>query len=701
MKMFIGTCAFLLVAMNAMAQSPSTDQQNKILAEAQRKLDSVMKNDPNVRKYMNKNNPQDKLPANMPKIPTDGPIAMAFQKKPDTAFLRKIKIPPKDPKVIASLPAKTLTKKELIVYIADMSSKLKDGMKKVDGEQPVDFSGYSANSLSNAAVMCWYTGQDVADRSLEFALDAATKDPGNIYVLNNLGAVLTLCAFPEKSIPILDYVNQQQPGNSTVTNNLGQAYLLLGDQQKATQYLQQTVQKSSNHPNANFSLACINYANGKKSAAQSYCENSLRGAYIGDAWTMLKAINPKAKLMELIRQRYKQPDFFNPHKYPLPEQCEKPEDAEKLKAVYEGYKQMLMQVKDKYRRLMKPEEDYIRKNMANDIMKKMNEKKTPLRPFGEFARVILGDISETHGDDVLRLQEFDTAFFKHNMKTLIEKYKAEKTVIDKGFADRSDKAGEGNPDPTLEKDMCDAHNKLYLAYLPQFASLYRERQQKWLSTTKDYYNDYAFWCYVASTDDHEYHRMFYSLVQEYLTMLEDLAHSQFLGCTKKFTDSIQEKAFQFEEGKCPFNGKIDVEVEENGKKNTPASFEIDCDNFTTKFKMENGISFTSKTNVSGATTLAFNGGLNVGEVIGGKMQFYMTFGGNQPFDVGFNWDYNMNLPDAMGGKNSAGWGVSINNGVDFRGSGKLQSRLSSFAQEALGRKPDAPQVNPNVKMYNQ
>ena len=685
-------------------RSFSQNDPMKVLQEAQRKLDSVMKNNPAIKKYGDKNNPNN-TSVNIPTTPSISSID-PYAKKPDTAFLSRIKMPDKDIKGLASIPAKSMTKKELITFIEDLNTKLKEGMKKVDGEQPIDFSDYDANSLSNASVMAWYTGQDVADRSLEFALDAATKDPGNIHVLNNLGAVLTLCAFPEKSIPILDYANQQQPGNSTVTNNLGQAYLLLGDQQKATQYLQQTIQKSANHPNANFSLACINYANGNKSAAQSYCENSLRGAYIGDAWTMLKAINPKAKLMELIRQRYKQPYFFNPHKYPLPEQCETPEDAERLKAVYEGYKQMLMQVKDKYRRLMKTEEDYIRNNMANDIMKKMNEKKSPLRPFGEFARVVLGDISETHGEDVLRLQKYDSTF-KHNVDALIETYKAEKETIDKSFEKRSEKAGEGNPDPTLEKDICTAHNKLAIQYLPQFASLYRGRQQKWISTTNDYYNDYAFWCYVASTDDHEYHRMFYSMVQEYLTMLENLAHSQFLGCTQKFTDSIKATALEFEEGKCPFKALIDVDAEkidvklEKGGTSGSANFTIDCENFSTKFKMGNGISFTSKTNVSGATTLAFTGGLDVAEVIGGKMQFFMTFGGNQPFDVGFNWDYNMNLPDAMGGKNSAGWGVSVNNGVDFRGSGKLQSRLSSFAQEALGRKPDAPQLNPNVKLYNQ
>lgn len=694
-KVFI-ILAFLFFALHLFAQTPTADQQNKVLMEAQRKLDSVMKNNPALKKYADKSN-QANNTTTIPTIPSINP----FEKKPDTAFLSKIKIPDKNAKALASIPAKTMTKKELIAFVADLTAKLKTGMKRVDGEQPIDFSGYDANSLSNASVMAWYTGQVVADRSLEFALDAASKDPDNIYALNNLGAVLTLCAFPEKSIPILDYINQQQPGNSTITNNLGQAYLLLGDEQKATQYLQQTVQKSANHPNANFSLACINYAHGNKSAAQSYCEKSLRGTYTGDAWIMLKAINPKAKLMELIRHRYKQPDFFNPDKYPLPEQCENPQDAEKLKAVYEGYKKMLMQEKEKYSQLMKTEETYIRNNMANDIMKKMNKQESPLRPFGEFALVTLGDISETHGEDVIRLQKYDSSFFKYNLDKLLEKYKAEKKEIDKSFADRGDKAGEGNPDPTLEKDMCDAHNKLYGTYLPQFASLYRERQQKWITTTKDYYNDYAFWCYVASTDDHEYHRMFYSLVQDYLNMLEDLAHTQLLGCTQKFTDSIKAKALEFEEGKCPFKAKIDVEVEEKGKTNTPASFEIDCENFATKFKMGNGISFTSKTNMNGATTLAFNGGLDVAEVIGGKMQFYMTFGGNQPFDVGFNWDYNMNLPDAIGGKNSAGWGVSVNNGVDFRGSGRLQSRLSSFAQEALGRKPDAPQLNPNVKLYNQ
>jgi len=61
----------------------------------------------------------------------------------------------------------------------------------------------------------------------------------------------------------------------------------------------------------------------------------------------------------------------------------------------------------------------------------------------------------------------------------------------------------------------------------------------------------------------------------------------------------------------------------------------------------------------------------------------------------------MTLPEALGGKNSAGWGFGLNSGVYFNGEGRLQTAASNWAQQnVFGLDPPAPQINPNVKMYN-
>lgn len=685
----------------------SQKDPNAVLAEAQRKIDSVMKNDPNIKKYANKNNSQNQT-ANIPAIPVNVDAINPYAKKPDTSFLSKIKMPDRNAKALASIPAKPLTKKELTAFIGDMKNKIMAAMGAA-GIKALPASTVAADALSNASIFCWYGGD--ADMAIEVALDAAVKDPDDMNVLNNLSGILNLCGFPYKSVPILEYINEQAPGNSTVDNNLGQAYIEMGDMQKAESYLKKAVAESQYHPEANYTLACIEYKNGNKSAAQSYCENCLRGAYIGGAWTMLKAINPKAKLMELVRQRYKQPDFFNPHKYPLPEQCKRADQVKALTVKYREYQNMLLFVKDKYERLYKAEADYIKKNLAAQVMKTIGEKRSPFRPFGEFAVVVIGDIEETYGETLTRLRKYDTTYFQR-MKSLKDQCNRELQEVDESFKERSEKAGEGNPDIKLEEDICNAENNVANKYLPQFASLTEDRQRQWINQTKDYYSDYAFWCYVASLDDHQYHQFFYSLVKQYLNMLSELAHTELVSCKQEYTyTKDKSEELEFEEGKCPFKAKIDVktENEETGKTEKPAKFEIDCEEFSGELEMENGISFHFKTTASGRTTLAFSGALdkkkklaNVLPVaVSGSMDFSLTFGGGQPADVGIKWDYGMKLPDALGGKNSAGWSVSMNSGVEFHGDGKLVNYSSAWASKNIfGLDPPAQQINPNIKMYN-
>lgn len=702
-NLFLFFCSWILVKTSFSQKDPAT-----VLAEVQRKLDSVMKNNPDIKKYTGKYN-QVNNSVSIPNFSSNVSTINPYSKKPDTAFLSKIKFPDKNIKALASLPTKAMNKNELIGFIANMKQKIMTAM----GGKPLSVSAFDADALSNSSVMCWYAGD--ADKALEIALDAATKDPDNMNALNNLSGILNLCGFPYKSAPILEYIDEQDPGNSTVENNLGIAYLEMRAIQKAKDNFQKAVGSSQYHPEANYALACIEYKSGNKAAAQKYCENCLRGGYIGNAWTMLRAINPKAKLMELIKDRYKQPDFFNPHKYPLPEQCKQADQAEALTLTYRMYQNMLFAEGQKYERLYKTEADYVSTNLSDQMIKAAKEKRFPLRPFGEFANVVMGDIQETYGETFFRLQKYDTVYFR-KMKELKNQCNEELKQVDEKFKDRADKAGEGNPDMSLEQDICNAKNEVANKYLPQFATLTEGRQTEWLTLTKDYFNDYAFWCYVASVDDHQYHKMFYSLVKEYLTMLSRLAHTELINCKANHSNSKDKDAdLEFEEGKCLFKANIDVEVKkinEEGKeeKETPAKFEIDCDEFKGQLKLGGGVNFIFKTTPTGRTTLAFSAGWSgdnekskIGEYlpasVGGKMQFGLIFGGGQPADVNIKWDYDMKLPVA--GKNSAGWSVSMNSGVEFHGDGILVNHASDWAgKNIFGLDPTTTkQINPNINMY--
>ena len=115
-----------------------------------------------------------------------------------------------------------------------------------------------------------------------------------------------------------------------------------------------------------------------------------------------------------------------------------------------------------------------------------------------------------------------------------------------------------------------------------------------------------------------------------------------------------------------------------------------------------GVSLKATHSFSGSTTLALEAGVPlIPKVVSGSMQFYITFGGGAPMDIGVKWEAEMKLPEALGGTNSAGWGLGLNSGVSFTGEGRLQAASSNWIQQnVFGLDPPPPQINPNVKMFN-
>src|SRR5262249_9452012 len=139
----------------------------------------------------------------------------------------------------------------------------------------------------------------------------------------------------------------------------------------------------------------------------------------------------------------------------------------------------------------------------NEMMKKMQQHKNPLRPYSALAQTVIGDITEDLSDRLKRLDEYDSNYY-HKMDDLRKQHDYQIGMVTKNFEKRADAAGEGNPDMGLESDECKAMNAVHNTFLPQMAQLTEDWQREWINQTKDYYNDYAYWCYLASTDDHSY-----------------------------------------------------------------------------------------------------------------------------------------------------------------------------------------------------
>jgi len=87
--------------------------------------------------------------------------------------------------------------------------------------------------------------------------------------------------------------------------------------------------------------------------------------------------------------------------------------------------------------------------------------------------------------------------------------------------------------------------------------------------------------------------------------------------------------------------------------------------------------------------------------VSATMGNYVTFGGSQPIDIGWRWDAVLNLPDCLGGKNSAGWSFGTNSMIEFHGDGKIVNYISDWATKNIfGMDPPDKQVNKNIKMFN-
>ncbi len=692
----VGMMFSLLSALHA-----QPNQQMKTPEEAQRKLDSMMKNNPSLQQYMNKNN-QNNTTVSIP--------AQAFISKPDTAFLSNLKLPPRNSMALALIPSRTMTRDELKNFVHDLAANVKPALQKYYSTEDLSIASIGSTGASNAACLAWYKGRP--DVALELALAAADKDCDDILALSNLSGILDLCGFPYKAVPVLQYVKEKEPENSTVNNNLGQAYVKMGDIQKARAYLQEAIASSPDHPNANFTMAIISYAQGDKGAAQKYCESCLRGGFIPNAWNMLKSINPKAKMMDYVRHRYKPPESFNPDKYPLLPQIRNTADVLKYHQLYADFKKMLVTENVRYEKMAKEEQKWVAENMAKNLMAKINEKKDPLRPFGEFANVVLGDILETHGEKILELNKYDSSY-QEQLKALNDQFAAEKKKIDDQYGVSEDNDGEGGVNTENKTQHCNALNELANAYLPQFADLREAWQKKWLYAEKDYFNDYSFWCYVASTDDHHYHQLFYQLVSEYLGLLEKLSTSRALAfCIHLDTTHKNEKDLEFGEGKCPLNAEIPIanlgkEAEEF--EGFLGKIALDCEGLGLEFGEGLIFNFDRKFS-TGETTLAFGGGASehipyIPVIEGGaKMQFYITFGGSTAWDIGIKWEAEMDIKGMYHPEQKAGWTVGINSGLDSHfdtfSEGEIPGALSDrLGKELFGIESDH-QVNPNIKMFN-
>jgi len=598
------------------------------------------------------------------------------------------KIPPRNEAMLAVVPVKTMTPAELKTYVEKIDKKFTSLLLSQGNKLP-DVDTLTAGAVSSVSELYLLDGSNL--QAAWCAFKAVEKKPDDVVILNNSGAVLNACGFQPVAIPVLETALKKSPANSTVENNLGQSYMALGDATKASSYLQQVLSSSPYHPHANFSMACIEFAKGNNAAALSYVQKSLRVSFTDGAMHLLYKLKPDARLSEYLKNNYKPTDYFNEDKYHLPPQCENVNDVEKLEAEYKAYREMLERVKKQFDEIKDNEYELGLKSMAD---KTKNYKSSGIRtsPFTELGAMMVLEINLRLTDEQQKLERAQT-MYKKEIHDLNEEYEVAYS----------------------HAESCTEQLALSNKYMEAMSVVTVEYQKIWLPVYREYFNDYAFWGRVQSSDKHLQRAAYAAAVSGYLAELLALAETHFLHLCDPIADlKKEEENYVFKEPDCGIDIGMDLGI---------GSFSIDCEQMEYHF---GGILVADVVHTyrNHCTTIAIGAGLDLrfggeklkaGPIQGsagvtGKMQYFLTFDGTRPSDQGFIWEgaikYKQKLRTGLestideidevetnNAKISAKTILSFHNG--FTSSGTVYEQLDKIFDVKQEN-----QVNKNIKIYN-
>jgi hypothetical protein len=258
------------------------------------------------------------------------------------------------------------------------------------------------------------------------------------------------------------------------------------------------------------------------------------------------------------------------------------------------------------------------------------------QPFSEFCGIMARDVLKDFYDN---LGSYDKKF-SADYATLDNEYKGKLQLINGEFAKRELQCcGEGKGDccPTQE-EKCNARNELANQYLPKFASITEDWQEKSQLYFRNLFDELVYWNYLhlhPLGDDYFRVQCFYPLVTAYLTMLAKVGITRIIEpCEFKPTTATADSV-TLKEIECPLALEIPFLV---GK------FELSCDKFS--FKAGEGAVFgyekdfrTHQSTVSVGIGLKLEleekaGPLKAGVSVSTGEVIYITFDGDNKFADG-------------------------------------------------------------------
>jgi Tfp pilus assembly protein PilF len=676
------TLALLVIVKLVPAQTAA--EMEKLLKEQQRVTDSLMQvmqkegerilNDPEVKKALQQ-----------------GASPSTYTVQNDHTDV--LKLPKKNTRLLQQLPKAVLSKTQLPLFVQNIKSQLQQKVspsKLAAVKSALTKLSNEPAKLHSAAIATWYSGAQ--QEAMLLLLTAAEKKPDDALLLNNIAALLNMGGAPQKAIPILQSLLVTYPENPFVLNNLGQSFASLGERDTALYYLSRCLKVTPLHAAANHTAGIIATEKGNKSAAENYFTNELKATGSAQAAAALRNVSPQKSIANLLRPKVKMPDYFNPYKYHLPQQCENVLDVEKAKSEHEEFRNWLMKTREAYTMLRVREEELGKQELMNAAKKYLANPKQEYsllrNPFVICAIQMLSQLTM----EAISEKEALNSFIEAKEKLIDQRLADYKIEFDKIEADyiasypKARKNIEGDPTyPELERKRCHNHEESANRCLKDMAQLRRSIQEKQLHYATWFYENYAFWGYLAGPTKHVANAAFYKAAESYLDALKQAATTATLApyCTEvpvvTAKDNEADKAASMN---CPFNISIDIVI---------AKLQLDCERF--QFSGGEGLRFNyEKEFETGNSTISIGAGfgfdfsrgaiVEAGGSIGAEQSFYISFdGNNQITDLGIQFNVGASLEAGFSAGNgvvqmdkgfidagvNAGYSIGINSGINFTG----------------------------------
>lgn len=583
------------------------------------------------------------------------------------------KLPGKKIALLASLPKQVLNKEALRNYIVGLQQQVNKKIGQADLQYAGQFlksTGGNAMALSRAAVLAWYKTRP--QLALALSLDAAAADHEETEILNTASAILNLCGFENKALPLLMYLDQQLPGNSTVLNNIGQSYLGLGDLQNAEKYLLLCIAKAPLHTEANKSLGMIYNASGQTAKARQCFSNSLKGgftetAYAGAQKSGLKDFSP---VFEFISDRYDKPENFNSYQYNIPQLSENVNDAPRLRLEHLKFRSFLSKQQHLYSTLQVQGSQQF-KQSADEFYSKASSGVLPVAsPMSSLAaRMVL--YFEKRYIDASKTSQLQRQDYYADRDKLKKEYEESLRKVNEAFKQKWDALGqkeeiEEREIIALEQEQCKAKDAVTNQYLSSLANLQRRLASQALGVLKEPLQKLIYWQQFVARSYYEAN--VYSHIAGYLeavSLVEEEAVFPFSECYEGLQGDPEESKADsaLQKPDCPFNISVKFFVGE---------ISMDCEKFG--IDLDAGVSITAeKSFVSKETTLAIGVGLELSTGLGMEEIPFVgikgSVGASEQFYIVFDRN---NSPSDIGIKFETGVGVSVNDNV-----GPLSSKVGN------------------------